>query len=49
MSCLFILVLLLCRGPASEALHAQIAGGNVSGVVTDPSGRLNQFVLMQVW
>src|SRR5258707_494730 len=33
MTSLLILVLLLCCG-----LRAQVAGGNVSGVVTDPSG-----------
>src|SRR5579862_7731425 len=33
-----LLVLLLSCGPMSDTLRAQIAGGNVSGVVTDPSG-----------
>jgi hypothetical protein len=38
MTCRFVLVLFLCCGSATETLHAQIAGGNISGVVTDPSG-----------
>jgi hypothetical protein len=38
MKCRFTLVLLLCWGFATAALDAQIAGGNVSGVVTDSSG-----------
>ena len=36
MRCLSILVLFWSLGPAP--LHAQIAGGNISGVVSDPSG-----------
>ena len=38
MRCLSILVLFWSLGPA--ALHAQIAGSNISGVVSDPSGAL---------
>jgi hypothetical protein len=38
MRCHFTVVLLLCGGSAVETLYAQIAGGNVSGVVIDPSG-----------
>src|ERR1700682_4736221 len=38
MKCRFILVLLLCCGSTIETLDAQIAGGNVSGIVTDSSG-----------
>src|SRR6266568_2033545 len=38
MKCLFILVLLWRLGSATETLQAQVAGGSVSGVVTDPSG-----------
>jgi hypothetical protein len=37
-SWIFILALFLCRGPVMGYLHAQMAGGNVSGIVTDPSG-----------
>src|SRR5260370_27100040 len=35
---LLIPILFLCRVPGNEVLRAQIAGGNVSGVVADPSG-----------
>src|SRR6266849_3769579 len=35
---LLIPILLLCCGPGSDALRAQVVGGNISGVVADPSG-----------
>src|SRR5215469_14320323 len=35
---LLLFIALACCGPLAEISRAQIAGGSVSGVVTDPSG-----------
>jgi hypothetical protein len=37
LSCLLIPILFLCCRPVVEILRAQVAGGDISGVVTDPS------------